>query len=144
MPPILLCWSAVSEADGGMAVEAEPSPPILHYILSPCDRWLQRGNLTEWCLTWKCVWSKGVELNSSMQKKLYRLTFIDTSWMFMETNSGCKHRGVVGGTFLAVATVTVGHLHWCIIFMSMACRLWLVTSENAQLMVVPVLRKSIL
>jgi len=26
MPPILLCWSAMSEADfGGMVVEAEPS-----------------------------------------------------------------------------------------------------------------------
>ena len=28
MPPILLCWPTVSEADGGMAVEDEPSHQI--------------------------------------------------------------------------------------------------------------------
>jgi len=43
-------------------------PPISHYILLPCDRWKQRGSLTEWHLTWKCIWSKGVSLNSSLQK----------------------------------------------------------------------------
>ena len=44
-------------------------PPVSHYIFLPCDRWWQRGTLTEWCQAWKCVWSKGVLLNSSMQKK---------------------------------------------------------------------------
>ena len=42
---------------------------VSHAILLPCDRLQQRGTLTEWCLTWKCIWSKGVELNSSTRKK---------------------------------------------------------------------------
>jgi len=45
-------------------------PPIFHYILLPCDRWQQRGTVTEWHLIWECVWSEGMELNSSMQKKM--------------------------------------------------------------------------
>jgi len=50
MPPILLPWPTVSEADGGgMAV---------------VDRRHQRGSLTQWHLTWKRVRSKGVDLNS--------------------------------------------------------------------------------
>ena len=44
-------------------------PPISHYVLLLCDRWQQRGTLTEWHLTWECVWSEGVSLNSSIWKK---------------------------------------------------------------------------
>ena len=57
--PILLYWAPLPEADvGGMAVEVVFSP-VFHYILLPCDRWQQRGSLTEWRLTWECLWSKG-------------------------------------------------------------------------------------
>ena len=45
-------------------------PPICHYMLLPSDRWQQRGSLIKWYLTWKCIWSKGVLLNSSMQNKM--------------------------------------------------------------------------
>ena len=44
-------------------------PPIFHSMLLLCDRWQQRGSLTEWCLTWKCIESKGVSLNSCMWGK---------------------------------------------------------------------------
>ena len=57
---------------------------IFHYILLSCDRWQQRGSLTKWCLTWKCIWGKGASLNSCMWKKLYPLTFMTACWMFME------------------------------------------------------------
>jgi len=60
-------------------------PPTFHYILLPCDGWQQRGSLTKWHLTWNCVWNKGVQLISSMQKKLHPLTFTDTFWTFMKT-----------------------------------------------------------
>ena len=60
-------------------------PPILHYVLLPCNRWQQRGTLTEWRPTWKRIWSKGVSLNSSVQKKRSLLTFINAYWMFIET-----------------------------------------------------------
>ena len=43
-------------------------PPVFPYMLLPCGRWQQRGSLAEWHLTQKCFWSKGMELNSSMQK----------------------------------------------------------------------------
>ena len=46
-------------------------------VLLPCDRWEQRGSLTKWHLTWECIWSKGVESNSSMWRKLNPLPFID-------------------------------------------------------------------
>ena len=59
--------------------------PISHNVLLPCDRRQQRNTLTEWCLTWKRVWSKGVELNSYMQNKWHPLTFIDACWMFLKT-----------------------------------------------------------
>ena len=55
-------------------------PPEFCYGLLLCDRWQQRGSLTQWCLTWECRWSRGVELNSSMWRKWYQLTFVDTCW----------------------------------------------------------------
>ena len=60
MPPILLRWPTVSR--GGLAVGIEL--PIFHYMLLQCDRWQQRGTLTDQYLTWKWVWSKNVPLNS--------------------------------------------------------------------------------
>ena len=45
-------------------------PPVFHYTLLPCDRWQQRGSLTERCLTWKCIGRKRVELNSSTWKNI--------------------------------------------------------------------------
>ena len=60
-------------------------PPIFCYILLLCDRRQQRSSLTVWHLTWMCIWSKGVELNSSTQKKWHPLSFIDPCWIFMET-----------------------------------------------------------
>ena len=40
---------------------------------------------TKWCLMWRCMWSKGVPLNSSLRKKWHPLPFVDACWMFMET-----------------------------------------------------------
>jgi len=60
---------------------------ISHYTLLLCNRWQHCGSLTERCLTWKCVWRKGVSLNSSMWKKYHPLTFTDARWMFIETKT---------------------------------------------------------
>jgi len=60
-------------------------PPVFCHVLLPCDRWQQRGSLTQWCLSWKCIWCKSVKPNSSMQKKWHPLTFVSACWMFMET-----------------------------------------------------------
>ena len=97
-PPVLLCWPTKSEVDvGGMAVEDEPS----HQYPTPwlCDRRQQRGSLTQWCLTWKCMWSKGVSLNPSMQKKWHPMTLIDACWMFMETKQWMWAQWDVCGVF---------------------------------------------
>ena len=60
--------------------------PISHYILLLCSKWQMRDSLTEWHLMWKCVWRKGVSLNSSMpKKKRCPLKFFDACWTFVET-----------------------------------------------------------
>lgn len=38
MLPILLCWPMISEADGGMALGAEPSHQCYIAVLLLCDR----------------------------------------------------------------------------------------------------------
>jgi len=81
MPPILSCWPMTSEVHvDGMTVEAEPS----HWYSSTFYCHVtdgSRGALwTKWCLTWKYVWSKGVSLNSSMQKKMAPT---DTHWCLL-------------------------------------------------------------
>ena len=57
-------------------------PPVSHYVLLLRGRRQQRGTLTKWCLTWRCVWSKGMELSFSMWEK-HPLTFTDACWTFM-------------------------------------------------------------
>ena len=55
IPIILLCWPITSEVDvGGTAVKVEPSH---QYSITFCCHAMNgsRGQLTEWCLTWKCI-----------------------------------------------------------------------------------------
>ena len=79
-------------------------PPILHYILLLCDTWKQKDSLAKWRLAWKYVF-KGMQLNSSMQKRLHSLTFIECQWMLMESNNNyCISAAVI---------TTVSHLCWC-------------------------------
>jgi len=58
------------------------------------------GQSDKWRLTWKCVWSKGVKLNFSMQKKngthWHSSTLAEHLW---RPNSGCEHSEVVDGAF---------------------------------------------
>lgn len=56
-------------------------PLIFQYILLPFAMW---QTLAKWHLTWKHVWSKGLEFNSSMWKQLHSLAFINACWMLME------------------------------------------------------------
>jgi len=91
MPPILLCWLYGSR---GWTFS-----PVFHCFLLLCDRWQQRGRLTQWCVIQKCIWSKGITLNSSMLK-------IGTHWhslllagCFWRRNSGCEYSEAVGAVF---------------------------------------------
>ena len=116
-------------------------PPVSHYMLLPCDRWQQRGNLTKWRLSWKCVWSKGVSLNSSMEKKapidIYRCLLhmyghqtveLNTVmwWVMHFSSDNCRSSPLL-------QTIV-----------SVACRRLFITGENAQLMVVTMLKNSVL
>ena len=83
-----------------------------HYVLLPCDRWQQSGSLTERRLTWKWVWSKGVELNCSMQKKLCLPTLTDACWMFMEATQWMRAQW--SRAWCVSTVVMVGHLCWCL------------------------------
>ena len=79
--------------------------PTFGNVLLPCERWQQRNSLTQWCLTWERVWSKHVELNSSMLKKWCLLMFINICWMFMETKQWMLAQW--GGRWCISAVVTV-------------------------------------
>jgi len=73
--------------------------PIIHYILLRCDRWQQRGSLTQWHLTWKCVWSKEVSWISQCGRigiHWHSLTLAECLW---KPNSWCEHSEVVSGRF---------------------------------------------
>ena len=80
-------------------------PPIFHYLLLLCDRWQLRGSLTEQCLTWKHVWSRDVEWNSSMMEKPHPLTFINACWMFLETKQWMWAQWGDGWCVLGVVTM---------------------------------------
>ena len=62
----------LEEDVGGLAVEVES--PQCYYIWLPSDKWEQRGSVTEWHLTWKCIWGgggvEGVELNFTLREKM--------------------------------------------------------------------------
>ena len=79
-------------------------PPIPFYMFL-CYRWQQRGSLTQWCLTWKCIRSKGVSSNSSMGKKWHPLTFLYTWWVFMESKQWMWAHWGGGWCITAVKTV---------------------------------------
>jgi len=75
--------------------------PMFCYMLSLCDRQQQRGTRTKWCPTWKCVWNKGVSLNSLHAEKngihWHSVLLADHLWRPI---SGCEHSEAVGGVFL--------------------------------------------
>ena len=121
---------------------------IFHDILLLCDRWLQRGCLIKWCLTQKCIWSKGMELNSSMWKKngihWHSSTLAEHSW---RPNSRCQNSKTMDDVFQEWWQQRERQaMLWMAmqIFMSMACRLLFITGENALLVVVAVLKNNAL
>jgi len=87
--------------------------PVSHCMLLPCDRWQQRGTLTKWRLTWKCIWNKAASLNSSMRKIWHLLTVINICWTFMETRQWVWAQWSSGWCVSAAVAVTAGHLRCC-------------------------------
>ena len=81
-------------------------PPTSHYILLSWDRWQQRGTLTQWCLTWKCIWNIWVSLNSSMWKKWHALTITVAYQTFLETKQWMWAQWGSGRCVTAVVTAT--------------------------------------
>jgi len=83
-----------------MTVDVVPSHlSVFYYILLLCDRWQQKGSLTKWHLAWKCIWSKGGELNSSVRKvrkKWHPLTLTEYFW---SPNRECECSKVVGDAY---------------------------------------------
>lgn len=87
---------------------------IFCYILSPCDRRQLRGSLTEWCLSQKCRWSKGMEMNSSMQQKNI------THWHLWGDTCSCFFFFLLRAQplFIAGKNANGGWLCWKIVFHS--------------------------
>ena len=102
MPPILLWGPTMSKVNGGeMAVEVESSHQHSITFCHETDGSRGGGSVTKWCLTWKCVWSKVVWLNSSLQKKKcthgHLLPFAER--LLRRSKSWCGHSEAVGGVF---------------------------------------------
>ena len=109
MPPILLCWPAASEANGGgNGSRGWTFLSVCHYALFLCDRWQQRSSVTKWCLIWKNVWCKGVALNSSVQKKM-----VSTDIHLHLPNIYGDQTVDASTMRWWVVTVTVNCLRWC-------------------------------
>ena len=118
-------------------------PPIFHYILLPCDRWQQRGSVTKWHLTRKCVWIKVCRGIPPCRKKWHLLTFTDACWIFQEIRQWMWAQWGGGCCVSAMATMTwktnlvpSGHADFC------KCNIQAVVDHcwNAQLMVVTMLK----
>ena len=110
MSSIWLRWPMMSERDKyWYSSSSWTLPPISCYILLPCDRWQQRSSLT-----WKHRWSKGVSLNSPVQKK--NGTHWHSSMLaehFRETEQWMWAQWGGRSCTSAVVTMAVGHLCWC-------------------------------
>ena len=139
MPPISWCRPTTSEVDvGGMAVEVEHSH---QYPITFCCHASNssRGTMTKWHLTWKYRWSKRVSLNSSMHKMWHPLTFSDTEHWW-RPDSGCEHSEAVAVHF---SSDNSEKLLLVQTFTSEACRLLFIAGENAELMMVAMLKNSV-
>lgn len=74
-------------------------PPVFCSLLLLCDRWQQRGTLTEWRPNLKCVWSRGVSLDSSMQKSMILTDIRQCLLDLWRPSCAYEHSEVVGGAF---------------------------------------------
>ena len=144
MPPILLSWSVMSEADvAGMAVEVEPSH---QYSVTFC------------CCVTDCsrgaIWPNGVWRGSACEAEMWNwippcrrngthwhlLMFAEHLW---RPNSGCEHTEVLVVHF-SIGNNNSGSPLMMQVSTSAACGLLFVAGENAQLMVVTMLKNHIL
>ena len=82
-------------------------PKVMPPILLCYQRW--KLVLWQWGWTFPSLWSKVVSLSSSMWKKWHPFTFIDTWWMFAETEEWMWAQWGSWWYISAVVTATVGH-----------------------------------
>lgn len=142
MNPILVCWPTMSEAHvGGMAVKVEHSH---QHSVTFCWCVTDSSNGTLWQ---SCVaWSKGVGLNSFMQKTWHLLVFISACECWWRPNSGCQHSEVVGGASQQWWQRCERHQRYrrpCRSVRVQRADSWFIAGENAQLMAVAMLKNSI-
>jgi len=116
-------------------------PPMFHYVLLLCDRWQQRGTLTELQAMQKCRWRKGVALNSSMWKSWHRLTSLLLEECLCRQNRGCEPNEELCGMFQQWQQWqwVTWHRFWQV-WHAGSC---LSLEKNAWLMVVSMLKNSI-
>ena len=116
MPPVLLYWPTVSEADvWWYGSRSWTFPPVFCYILFLCHRQQLRGSLTRHNIVWHgsvygadvCHWIL------PFRKKWHPLTLNDACWTLMETKQWVGAQRGGEGCVAAVVTVTAVHLCWC-------------------------------
>ena len=95
---------------GGMSAWVEPSCQ-LSYILLPCDRWQQRGSLTEKCLTWKRIMKQRCV---SEFPHVEKMAHIDSHQHLLNVSGNqTVDVSTVRWCISAAEIATVGHLHCC-------------------------------
>lgn len=138
IPPTLLCCLMMSEVDvRSMAVEVIPDCIPLHFV-AVADvtkgQFGKRASVIEVCM-------KGVELNPSTGKKKHpSLIFTDPCWMFMEPMGVCKERWLMA-CFSSVKENPCSEQLCGFLFL---CRLLFISSKNAHLMVMAMLKNHVL
>ena len=96
-------------------------------MLLLCDRWQQRGSLTQWHLAWKCGWSKGVSLDFSTWKKVthwYSSALAECLWRL---NSECEAQWDSGWCISAVVTAAWNTV--CVLDQLIHVNQWIVTRK---------------
>jgi len=117
-PPVPLCWSMMSEAEGGgVAVEVEPSHQCsATFCCRATDD--SRGATWQRHLTWKCIciWSKGVvteflQVEKNAHSDIHQLLWTVTEtnqWMGAQWGGGCRVSAVPTATW-KTSRVPDGH-----------------------------------
>jgi len=132
MPPILWSWPTMSEVDaGGMAVEAEPSHQCSITCCCRMTDGSREGHSDRMAsdMEGKAEEAKVWNWIPPCRKKWHPLPFMDTCWMFIETN---QQMWALWGWVVRFSSGDCGSPLLVKIFAFVACRLLFIVGEHSK------------